>query len=107
MFSWSQHKLEASGQLHAPAALPSWKETKLPIREEAGWAPRDDLEDVEKGKFFTLSGLELRSVSHQARNSRYTDYTTTARNYFYIHYHYNNDIKQYKFLSSKTISVQH
>jgi hypothetical protein len=28
-----------SGQLHAPAALPPAKEPRVPIGEEAGWAP--------------------------------------------------------------------
>jgi hypothetical protein len=30
--------MEASGQLHIPAALPPGKELPVPIREEAGWA---------------------------------------------------------------------
>jgi hypothetical protein len=31
-FSWPLHYLEVSGQLHASAALPPWKEPPLPIR---------------------------------------------------------------------------
>jgi hypothetical protein len=31
--------MKVSGQLHAPAALPAWKETLVPIRKEDGWAP--------------------------------------------------------------------
>jgi hypothetical protein len=31
--------MEVSGQLHAPAALHSEKETPVPIGQEAGWAP--------------------------------------------------------------------
>jgi hypothetical protein len=31
--------MEASGQLHAPAALPLGNEPKVPIGYEAGWAP--------------------------------------------------------------------
>jgi hypothetical protein len=31
--------MEVSGQLHAPATLPSGKDTLVPIEEEAGWAP--------------------------------------------------------------------
>jgi hypothetical protein len=31
--------MEVSGQLHASAALPSWKELTVPITQEAGWAP--------------------------------------------------------------------
>jgi hypothetical protein len=34
--------MEVSGQLHAPAALSSDKETLLPIGQEAGWAPEPD-----------------------------------------------------------------
>jgi hypothetical protein len=34
----------------------------------AGWVdPRDGLEDMEKRKFFALSGLELRSLGRPAR----------------------------------------
>jgi hypothetical protein len=32
--------MEVSGQLHAPAALPSAKEPLIPIGWEAGWAPK-------------------------------------------------------------------
>jgi hypothetical protein len=38
-FSWPQHWLEVSGQLHAPAALPSEKESAVRIGEEAWCAP--------------------------------------------------------------------
>jgi len=31
--------MELSGQLHAPAALPSGKEPAVPIQYEAWWAP--------------------------------------------------------------------
>jgi len=31
--------MEVSGQLHAPAALPSGKDPLLPIVYEAGWDP--------------------------------------------------------------------
>jgi hypothetical protein len=31
--------MEASGQLHAPAALPLGKEPPLAIGQEAGWTP--------------------------------------------------------------------
>jgi hypothetical protein len=30
-YSWPRHWLEISGQLHAPAALPSAKESPVPI----------------------------------------------------------------------------
>jgi hypothetical protein len=39
MFSWPRHCLKTSGQLHAPATLPPWKEPLLPIGQEAQWAP--------------------------------------------------------------------
>jgi hypothetical protein len=62
-------RLEVSGQLHAP--------TTLPPRERApgnhfigGWVdPRAGLGDVEKKKFLTIPGLELRPLA-----SLYTDY---------------------------------
>jgi len=31
--------MEVSGQLHAPAALPTGKESLVPTGYEAGWAP--------------------------------------------------------------------
>jgi hypothetical protein len=30
--------MEVSGELHAPAALPPWKEHPVPIGKEADWA---------------------------------------------------------------------
>jgi hypothetical protein len=46
------HYLEVSGQFHAPAAGTHWI---------GGWVnPRAGLDDSEKRKFLTLSGLELR-----------------------------------------------
>jgi hypothetical protein len=33
------YELEVSGQLHAPAALPTEKELPVPIGQEAGWTP--------------------------------------------------------------------
>jgi hypothetical protein len=59
-FSRPWYYLEVSGTLHAAAALPPgvcapgthWIE---------GWVgPRAGLDDVERRKFLTLSGLELR-----------------------------------------------
>jgi hypothetical protein len=61
-FSWPRHHLEASGQLHAPAALPPKKEPPGSHRR-GGWVgPRAGLDNVEKGKFLTPPGLELRSL---------------------------------------------
>jgi hypothetical protein len=57
-----------SGQIHAPAALPSGKE---PPRSHwiGGWVdPRAGVDDMEKGKFFTLQGLELRPLCLLARS---------------------------------------
>jgi hypothetical protein len=56
-----------SGQFHAPAALPLGKEPGTHwIR---GWVdPRAGLDDVEKRKFLTLPGLELRPLCRAARS---------------------------------------
>jgi hypothetical protein len=35
-FSWPRHYLEASGQLHAPAALPPEKEPRHPVNRRVG-----------------------------------------------------------------------
>jgi hypothetical protein len=37
-------------------------------------SPKACLDDVEKRKFLTLSGLELRTLGRVARSSSYTDY---------------------------------
>jgi hypothetical protein len=76
-FSWTRHQLEVSGQLHAPAALSPGKEPPVPIGQEAGWAPRAGLDDVEKRKFLTLPGLELRPVA-----SHYTYCAIPAPRYY-------------------------
>jgi hypothetical protein len=67
-----------SGQLHAPAAL-------LPGKQPpgthwiGGWVgPRADLDDVERGKFFTLPGHNLLPLSLPASNCRYTNYAIPA-----------------------------
>jgi hypothetical protein len=47
-----------SGQLHTPAAVPS-----------GGWVgPSAGLDDLEKRKFLTLPGLELRLLGRPARS---------------------------------------
>jgi hypothetical protein len=67
-FSWPRHLLEVSGQLHAPAALPTG-ERVCGIRWRGGWVgPRAGLDDMEKRKFLTLPGLELWPLSHPARS---------------------------------------
>jgi hypothetical protein len=51
--------MEVSGQLHAPAALPTW-ERPPGTYWVGGWVdPRAGLDDVEKGKFLNLLGLKL------------------------------------------------
>jgi hypothetical protein len=62
-----------SGQLHALAALPPGKSPGTHFI--GGWVdPRADLDDMEKWKFFTLSGLELPlPLVVQPVASRYTD----------------------------------
>jgi hypothetical protein len=59
-FSWPRSLIEVSNQLHSLAALPPRKEPPVPLGYEAVWGPRTGLEDVEKRKFLTLEGLELR-----------------------------------------------
>jgi hypothetical protein len=60
--SWPRHKLEVSGQLHAPAALPPGKTPGT--HWIGGWVGhRVGLDDVEMRKFLILPGLELRSLA--------------------------------------------
>jgi hypothetical protein len=54
-----------SGQCQAPAALPLGKVPHW-IGDWVG--PRVSLDEVEKRKFMTLSGLELRPLSRPARS---------------------------------------
>jgi hypothetical protein len=50
-------------------------ERTLGTRWIGGWVgPKAGLNDVEKGKFLTLPGLEIRPLGRPARSSRYTDY---------------------------------
>jgi hypothetical protein len=56
-----------SGQLHVPAALPPGKEPRTHwIGSLVGH--RTDLDDVQKKKFLTLPGLELRPLGRPARS---------------------------------------
>jgi hypothetical protein len=60
--------MEVSGQLHAPAALRSEKEPPGPILRIEAWAdPNSGLNDVEKRKFLTLPGFELRPLDRSPR----------------------------------------
>jgi hypothetical protein len=56
-----------NGQLHAPAVFPG---EKAPGNHwVVGWVgPRAGLDDVEKRKFLTLRGLEIRSLGRPARS---------------------------------------
>jgi hypothetical protein len=66
-FSWPRHYLKVSGQLHAPAALPPGKEPPPSTHWIGGWVdPRASLNNMEKWKFLTLLGLELRPLGHPA-----------------------------------------
>jgi hypothetical protein len=57
-----------SGQLHAPSAFPRVKEPpRYPLERRLG-GPRAGLDDVERRKFLTLPGLELRSLGRPARS---------------------------------------
>jgi hypothetical protein len=51
-----------------PAALPPGKEHAVPIGKKVGYTPRAGLADIEKWKFLTLSGLELRPLGRPARS---------------------------------------
>jgi hypothetical protein len=58
--------LEVSGQLHAPAALP--RERAPGDHWIGGWVDLTaGLDDLEKKKFLTLLGLELRPLGSPAR----------------------------------------
>jgi hypothetical protein len=62
MYSWPRHWLEASGQLHTPAALPQGKEPRSPLDRRLG-GPQIRSGRREEQKFLPLSGLELRLLS--------------------------------------------
>jgi hypothetical protein len=57
-----------SGQLHVPAALPPGKEPRSTHWIGCWVDPRAGLKDVEKRKFLTLLGLELRPLGRPARS---------------------------------------
>jgi hypothetical protein len=66
-----------SGQIHAPAALPL-KRVRGTYWIRGCVNPRAGLDDMEKSKFLTLSGLELDLSIVQPVASRYTNYTIEA-----------------------------
>jgi hypothetical protein len=57
-----------SGQLHAPAALSPRKDPPCTHWKEGWVGPRTGLDDMEKGKFLNLPGLELRPLCRPARS---------------------------------------
>jgi hypothetical protein len=60
--------MEVSGELHAPAALPPGKEPPGTYCV-GGWVnPRAGLDHLERRKFLTLPGLELRPLRRPARS---------------------------------------
>jgi hypothetical protein len=62
--------MEVSGQLHAPAALPSGREPPRTryLQDMRLVGPRTGLDDVERRKYPTPTGTrDLRPLSHPAR----------------------------------------
>jgi hypothetical protein len=60
-----------NGQLHALAALSLGKSPQYPLERRLG-GPQNRLDDVEKRKFLTVLGLELRLIGRPAhRQSLY------------------------------------
>jgi hypothetical protein len=57
-FSWPRHKLEVSGQLHAPAALLPGKSSRYPFYRRLG-GPQSRSGRYGEVKLFNLRGLEL------------------------------------------------
>jgi hypothetical protein len=64
--------MEVSGQIHAPATLPPVE--RAPSTHWLGGSvdPRASLDDLEKRKFLTLPGFELRPLSRPAREPVYS-----------------------------------
>jgi hypothetical protein len=61
IFSWLRHKLEVSGKLHAPPALPPRKSPRYSMYRRLG-GPRDRSGWLEKWILLLLSRLELRPL---------------------------------------------
>jgi hypothetical protein len=81
-FSWRRDYLEVSGQLCALVASPPppGGGGRDPCTPWIGsWVDaRPGLDDIEKWKFFILSGLELQLLGRPAHSSGYTDYITAT-----------------------------
>jgi hypothetical protein len=63
--------MDASGQLHASANLPSGKEPPVPIRYEIDWAPEPFWTLRTKEKPLIPAGYQTPAVQYVGR--RYTD----------------------------------
>jgi hypothetical protein len=73
-FSWPRHKLEVSGQLHAPAALPPGKQPPVSIGYEAEWAPEPVWTTWRKEISLPYRDSNSDPSVVQLEVSRYTDY---------------------------------
>jgi hypothetical protein len=62
---WPQYQLEVGGHLHRMTVLSTKKEPAYPLGRVG---PRGGLEALEKWKFFTLPGLELRPLGRSPRS---------------------------------------
>jgi hypothetical protein len=79
-----------SGQFHAPAALPPGKQSQVPIRQEAGWTPKQPVRSLGKRRNSFPCRELTTGVQHVAR--RYTDwaivyYSQTKRRQLLIQGH--------------------
>jgi hypothetical protein len=77
-FSWPRHKLELSGQLHAPAALPPGKEPPVPIGEEGRWTPEPVWTTWRRENSWPYGDSNSDPSVVQPVASRYTDYAIPA-----------------------------
>jgi hypothetical protein len=69
-FFWPRHKLEVSGQLHAPSALSPPGKEPPGTHWTRGWlGPRAGLDNMEKRKFLAAAIAFLISVLIWARTS--------------------------------------
>jgi hypothetical protein len=64
--SYSQHWVEVSGKLHAPAVLCLRKEPQVPTEEEAGRASEHSGHHRVEKKLLLLPGIKSKLLDHQA-----------------------------------------